>query len=138
MRMYPVVACLALLAGCATNPAEREREQLALHREHAGAPVPSFRYYGRMTSWTSLGDQALAVWTSPSRAYLLHVDAPCNDLAFAQAIRLSESTGMVHARFDNVTPIASGMRSLPCRIREIRPIDVDGLREARRRADAGR
>ena len=136
MRMSFAILSLALLAGCATNPAERDRQQLALYREHAGAPVDSFRYLGRMNSWTSLGDEAVAIWTSPTRAYLLEVYGPCNELAYASAIKLSESAGMVHARFDEVTPVGSGIRSLPCRIREIRPVDVKALREARRQAKA--
>lgn len=136
MRTRLAVLSLALLAGCATHPAERDRQQLDLYRAHAGEPVDSFRYFGRLNSWTPLGDEALAVWTSPSRAYLLEVDGPCNDLEFARAIQLSESAGMVHARFDDVTPVGTGTHPIPCRIREIRSIDVQALREARRQAKA--
>lgn len=136
MRTVSAFVALALLAGCASNPVERDRQQLAEYRQHAGAPVESFRYFGRVSSWTPLGDESLAIWTTPSRAYLLDVDGPCNDLAFAQAIRLSESVGMVHARFDTVTPLGTGIRNLPCRIREIRPLDVKALREARRQRKA--
>ena len=134
MRIALSIAVAALLAGCATDPARRDAEQLSLYRQHAGAPVDSFPYYGRMHSWTPLGDEALAIWTTPSRAWLLEVDGPCNDLEFAQAIRLKSGMGRVHARFDDVTPIATGMQPLPCRIREIRPVDVAALREARRQA----
>ncbi len=136
MRTSLAILSLALLAGCATNRAERDEQQLALYEAHATEPVPSFRYVGRLNSWTPLGADKLAVWTSPTRAYLLEVDGHCNDLPFAQAIQLSENTGMVHARFDTVTPLGSGMRAIPCRIQEIRPIDVAAMREAKRQATA--
>jgi hypothetical protein len=136
MRRLAPFALAALLAGCATNPAERDAQQLALYRQHAGEPVPSFAYFGRVSSWTPLGSEALAIWTSPSRAWLLEVDGPCNDLAFAHAVKLSSSTGRVHVRFDDVTPIGPGAHPMPCRIREIRQVDVPALREARRVAKA--
>lgn len=140
MRILASLALATLLAGCASDPARRDAEQLALYRDHAGTPVPSFPYYGHMSSWTPLGDTSLAIWTTPSRAWLLEVDGPCNDLVFAQAVQLTAGTGRVHARFDHVKPIGTGPGAMPCRIREIRPIDVAGLRAARRRqaASAGR
>lgn len=136
MRTALPALLLALLAGCASNPAQHDRDQLALYRTHAGAPVASFHYLGRMSSWTALGPEALAVWTTPGRAYLIDVDGPCLDLEFAQAVQLSTSTGMVHARFDHVTPLGSGAHAVPCRIREIRPLDVKSLRVAQREARA--
>lgn len=136
MRAIVPVLALALLAGCASDPARRDADNLALYREHAGAPVDGFTYLGRFDSWTPLGSEALVVWTTPTRAWLLDVHGPCSELPFARAIKLSSSTGRVSARFDDVTPIGSGMHSIPCRIREIRPIDVPALREARRQARA--
>jgi len=136
MRTLAFLALAALVAGCATNPAERDARQLALYRDHAGAPVESFPYFGRVSSWTPLGPESLAVWTSPSRAWLLEVDGACSDLVFAQGVQLSASTGRVNARFDHVTPIGTGVNSIPCRIREIRPVDVAAFREARRREKA--
>ncbi|MFZ5657102.1 MAG: DUF6491 family protein [Pseudomonadota bacterium] len=137
MRALTPILAIALLAGCASHPARRDGQNLALYRQHAGAPVDSFSYLGRFDSWTPLEDEALVVWTSPSRAWLLDVYGPCNDLRFAHAVKLSSSTGRVHARFDRVTPLATGMPPVPCRIREIRPVDVPALREARRRAKSG-
>jgi hypothetical protein len=138
MRIASAFLAFSVLAGCASNPAHRELEQLATYRAHAGAPVDRFHYLGRMSHWTALGPEAVAIWTSPTRAYLLEVDGPCNDLAFAQAIRLSASTGMVHARFDDVTPLGTGIHPSPCRIREIRPLDVPALKAAQRATRAAR
>lgn len=136
MNTLSVIALAALLSACATNPAMRDAEQLALHRAAAGEPVQGFSYFGRMSSWTPLGPEAVAIYTGPSRAWLLEVDGPCNDLPFAQAIRLSSSIGRVSARFDDVTPVGTGLNPIPCRIREIRPIDVAALHAARARARA--
>jgi hypothetical protein len=137
MRTFALLAAAMLAAGCATNPAERDAAQLALYRAHAGAPVDSFSYLGRISSWTPLGSEALVVWTTPSRAWLLDVDGPCHELAYAPAVQLSSSAGRVHTRFDSVTPLSSTDRHvIPCRIREIRRVDVPALREARRQARA--
>ncbi|WP_165924743.1 DUF6491 family protein [Lysobacter sp. N42] len=135
MRAIAPMLAITLLAACAGNPVRRDEQDLALYRQHAGAPVDSFSYLGRFDSWTPLGDESLVLWVSPSRAWLLDVDGPCNELPFAHAVKVSASTGRVHARFDYVTPLATGIRALPCRIREIRPVDVPALREARRRMD---
>jgi hypothetical protein len=132
MKTPILLASLALLAGCATGLSARDGEQLARYRAHAGAPVDSFRYLGRMDSWTSLGSETLAIWTSPSQAWLLELHGPCPDLDFARAIGISESAGRVHARFDRVTPIGTGTAGHSCAIREIRPLDVKAIRAARR------
>jgi hypothetical protein len=143
--MKPLLSILtlaALLAACATNrPSEAER--LALYRAHAGEPVKYFDYFGQINGWTPLGDRALTVWTRPNRAYLLELSGPCMDLDFAPAISISNQMGRVSARFDNVIVHGGGgggssMR-FPCRIQEIRPLDVKALKAAQselRRADA--
>ena len=54
-----------VLTGCATDAGLREEQRLALYREHAGAPVSSFQYFGRLNGWTPLGDRALAERAGP-------------------------------------------------------------------------
>ena len=125
------VLATAALAGCATHSAERTAGQLALYRAHAGEPISSFPYMRSFTQWTPLGDQALAVWMSPTRAYLLEL-ANCPDLEWAQAIQLTENTGQVSARFDRVYPLGPGIRPMPCRIEQIRPLDARAIRDAER------
>ena len=128
--------CL-LLAACATDPAARDANRAALYRAHAGAPVDSFPYLRVMTQWTPLGPDAVAIWTSPSRAWLLDVPG-CTDLEWARAISISESAGRVSARFDRVTPIGASAGRMPCRIEQIRPLDVKAIREAERALRAQR
>jgi hypothetical protein len=138
--LLAILAMAALLAGCATGRQSRA-EQLAMYRAHAGAPVPAFDYYGSINGWTPLGDRALTVWTRPNRAYLLELDGPCMDLDFAPAISISNLMGRVSARFDSVIVhgVGTGGIRFPCRIGEIRPLDVKALRAAQselRKAEA--
>jgi putative hemolysin len=131
---------VATLAACASSPRLSDSQKYALYREHAGEPVRSFRYTSRINSWTPLGDQALVVWTRPSEAYLLDLSGPCQDLGFASAITISNRFGEVTSRFDQVTVHGGGTSSIriPCRIQEIRPIDVKAIRQVERdRREAG-
>ena len=121
-----------MLAACATDSAQRDAAKLALYRAHAGAPVRSFHFFGRLDSWTSLDDRTIAVWTRPSEAWLLDLDGPCNDLQFTPFIGLTSSVGTVSARFDKVLVRNTGGINLPCIIETIRPLDVKAIRQAER------
>ena len=138
-RLANAVAMLAiaLIAACANNGGMRDADKLALYRAHAGAPVASFRYFGSINGWTPLGDNAIAVWTRPSQAYLLDLGGACPDIATAHAISLTEQMGTVSARFDKVIARGPGATmQIPCAIREIRPLDTKAIRQAERQARA--
>ena len=122
------VAAALALAGCASGPRLTDVQKHELYRSHAGEPVDSFSYLGGITGWTPLGDEALAVWTRPSEAWLLDLHGPCNDLRFAHAIGLTGSMSRVHASFDKVLVHSPGGMDFPCHIRQIRPLDVKALR----------
>jgi hypothetical protein len=131
------LAALALTLsanGCASGAGLTDDEELALYRANAKPAVQSFRYFGTLTGWTPLGDQAVAIWTRPNEAYLLEVDGPCPDLDYAQAIGLTHQSGTVYARFDRVIPRVGGGRTqpLPCHIRQILPLDVKALKAAKK------
>ncbi|GAA5006020.1 hypothetical protein FNZ56_05600 [Pseudoluteimonas lycopersici] len=132
---FAVVSLLLapMLAACATDRAERDAAKLALYRAHAGAPVRSFHFFGRLDSWTSLDDRTVAVWTRPSEAWLLDLDGTCNGLEFTPFIGLTSSAGTVSAKFDKVlVRDGSPMRNLPCIIETIRPLDVKAIKQAER------
>lgn len=138
--MKPVFAALAaaaMLAGCATDARMRNADRLALYQQHAGEPVQSFRYVTTISGWTPLGDSAVAIWTRPNQAYLLTLSGPCPELTFAHAISLTHQFRTVYARFDRVIPLGSTGITIPCQIREIRPLDIAAIKEAQRemRAD---
>ena len=129
IRPSALMLLAAGLVACATpGPAERQAAALARYEAAAGEPVGSFRFF-RARGFTVLGDEVLAVWTGPSEAWLLRVDAPCRELSWQPAIGLTSSLGRVSVRFDEV--LAGRDR---CRIREIRPVDGKALREAERAA----
>ncbi len=131
-RLFSMFALVFALAACVTNPAQREAERRALYTAHAGAPVSSFRYFGSLNGWTPLGDAAIAVWTRPNQAYLLSFSGRCPDLDFASAISVSSQFSTVYAKFDKVVVLNRGTMSIPCHIREIRPLDIKAIRQAER------
>lgn len=140
LMVSTLVAATLALSGCASTSQVGQSEKLALYRSHAGEPVPSFRLFGSLTSWTALGENALAVWTRPNEAWLLELSAPCRDLDFATAIGLTDSAGRVAARFDRVIPQQAGGGStmqLPCIIQTIRPLDTSAIRAGERELREG-
>lgn len=132
----PLLAALfaaATLAACASaGPKLDDAQRLALYRDHAGAPVDRFQYFGRIDGWTPLGDSALALWTRPSQAYLLELQGRCQDLEFAQAISVTNQMGSVHRRFDKVIVLGQQSIKIPCFIDSIRPLDVKALKQAQK------
>lgn len=137
MKPYWRPLFLAMLAtasvACASlGPRERMAARLAEYERHAGAPVESFKFWD-LDRWEVLGREQLVVWTRPNEAWLLTVDAPCNDLEWAHSIGLTSSVGHVHRRFDSVV-----LKNYRCRIKEIRPVDGRALKaERRERAEQG-
>lgn len=134
--MRPSLILLAALAAglgaCATDLGKRDAEKLALYEAHAGAPVQKFRYYGRINGWTPLGEEAIAVWTRPSEAYLLRLSGPCPEIEFTPAITITNTFGEVSAPFDKVIVHSRSAVTVPCHITQIRPLDVKAIRKAER------
>ena len=131
-RLLATLVSFAVVTGCASTRLS-DAEELAMYRAHAGEPVHHFHYAGSINGWTPLGDRALAVWASPSRAYLLELMGPCSHLEFAFGISISNQMGTVSSRFDEViVRDRTSAIQVPCRIQEIRPLDVKGLRQAQR------
>lgn len=132
LRMSALLCAALAAAACASTSKLSDSERYTLYREHAGAPVKSFRYFGDINGWTPLDDSALVVWTRPSEAYLLDLYGPCHDLNFAQAIALTNQMGEVSARFDKVIVAGASSMRVPCRIEEIRKVDVKAMRQTER------
>lgn len=139
MRTLPLLTMTIALAACATGPTLTTPQRLDLYRQHAGAPTMTFRLERTMGmhSWTPLGDQALAVWTTASRGYLLELRTRCSGLGTASRISITNRMNLVTARFDGVVPrtaggMAASVNRNSCRIETIRPLDRTGLRDAKR------
>ena len=137
--LVAVAATLASLTGCASDPStyvDRDKERAELYRAHAGAPVDGF--LGRINSWTSLDEHSLVVWTGANKGYLLEVMGPCQELPWAHEITLSNGQFSRVTRFDKVMVRGRGVDTMPCPIREIRPIDSKAVREAQKQAKAAK
>ncbi|MBL8242593.1 MAG: hypothetical protein JNL89_00285 [Rhodanobacteraceae bacterium] len=123
------MACLATVLGACASGAEYRAKQdarLATYERFAGAPVKQIRMYTGLDHWDALAPDRLVVFLGVNRAYLLSLRAPCSGLEFQQAIGISSSNGVIHARFDKVT-----YEHQVCYIEEIRPVDYKGLKRER-------
>ena len=123
--IIPLLAVLAMTA-CATNrPSEAER--LAIYEAHSGAPVKQIRFYNAM-GWDRIDDEHILLSMRPNETWLLRVSGPCLDWGSASPVlRLSSSGAYVMAKFDRILTDGS---PISCRIEEIRPVDVNAVREA--------
>jgi len=131
--MTVLVAAL-LVAGCASHERMTPTQRLEFYRAHAGEPVRSINFSGRLWGWRSLGDSALTVWTRSDQGFLLELFSRCPDLQFASSIGLTTRTGRVSAGFDSVVvqrSSAQGGRTT-CRIDTIRPLNTRVVQEAKR------
>ncbi len=135
-RLFFFLVFPLALAACSSLPSGREGARLALYKAHAGAPVSSFHYFGRLDSWESLGDDTLAIWTRPRQAWLLELAGPCTDLQYSPIIALTSQFGDVLAGVDKVLVRNHSSINVPCWIHKIRPLDVNAIREAERAARA--
>ncbi len=125
-RLKPLtfVGLAALIAACSSgSPRLTDAQQRERYAAYAAPPVESFTWLGRFYNWQTLGDNQLVVFTTPSDAYLLTVQSPCNQLPFAQTVGVTATAGTVHARLDSVT-----VQGWHCPITEIRPVDYARLR----------
>ncbi len=127
-------ATLAALAGCASTSNLKDTDRLAIYREHAGETVKSIQYSGSYSGWTPLGENALALWTRPSQAYLIELYSPCTDLSSTEAIGFKSQNGWISARFDQVYVQSNSLLPLPCTIKNIRPLDIKAIRLAEKAA----
>ena len=133
MHKTLLLMSLLLVTACAGQPSMTPSERLELYRAHAGEPVSSFRFTGRLWGWRSLGDSALAVWPRSNQGFLVELTGSCPDLSFARSIGLTSSVGQVSAGFDRVIVRLPPNRSpsqVGCRIRTIRPINTQVVKES--------
>ena len=82
MNKTLLLMSLLLVTACAGQPSMTSSERLELYRAHAGEPVSSFQFSGRLWGWRSLGDSALAVWPRSNQGYLIELAGRCPDMSF--------------------------------------------------------
>jgi hypothetical protein len=125
---------LASTMGACATTGMSDADKLATYRAHAGAPVDSFHYFGRISGWTPLGDSAIAVWTRPNQAWLLDLAGRCPDIEYTPVIGVTSQFDRVSAKFDKVIARSPGSIEIPCMISEIRPLDVKAIKQAEKTA----
>ncbi|GAB1407012.1 hypothetical protein MASR1M8_09310 [Thermomonas brevis] len=130
MKAMPIAVLLGVaLAACAsTRPSSADT--LAAYLAHAGQPVSQFHYFGRAMGWERVDDAHVLLNLRPRESWLLRVSGSCLDWGSASPkLGLSSRNGVVAARFDQVLVEGAPMG---CRIEEIRRVDMQAVRAARR------
>lgn len=131
MKKFPKVVGLALLlAGATMVPAvaqqtASERTDLARYQKYAGAPVDSVRYF-QINGFQYLGPDKVAIWFGVNKLYLLTVETPCNNLAFANGIALTSKNNMLYKNFDFVT-----FDHQRCKVIKIEPVNELKMKQDR-------
>jgi hypothetical protein len=131
MKKFPKVVGLAmLLAGAAMVPAiaqqtDSERADLARYQKYAEAPVDHVRYF-QINGFQYLATDKVAIWFGVNKLYLLTVQTPCNNLAFANGIGLTAKNQMLYRNFDFVT-----FDHQRCKIVKIEPVDELKMKQDR-------
>ena len=134
MNKTLLLTALLLVTACAEQPRMTPAERLELYRAHAGEPVSSFVFSGKLWGWRSLGDSALTVWPRSNQGFLIELAGRCPDMQFAHSIGLTSSIGRVSAGFDRVIVRLPANRSpnrVGCTIRTIRPINAQVVKESK-------
>lgn len=138
MKHLRILAWLALpmaLGACASlsgHPSDQQRR--ADYEAAAGPAQNSFRFFGSLWSWESLGTDRVVVYARPNEAWLLDVPG-CIDLPFTNTIGLTSNLHRVSVGFDKVLAGrgdfgVKGRGGVPCTITRIRPVDVARLKQA--------
>jgi len=136
MKKFPGIVGLALLlAGAAALPAiaqqtSSERADLARYQKYAGAPVDNVRYF-QINGFQYLAPDKVAVWFGVNKLYLLTVETPCNNLAFANGIGLTAKNQMLYKNFDFVT-----FDHQRCKILKIEPVNELKMKQDRAKEKA--
>jgi len=127
-----LLAAALITAACSGIP-RRDRDQEALDRylRYSGPPVDSITYLGHYDGWQTVAPHQFVLWTTINDAYLITVNAPCENLQFAQRIGLTQTANTLYSRFDAVL-----VKDWRCQISEIRPIDYLRLKQDLRQEHA--
>jgi hypothetical protein len=114
---------VALLAGCAGGPPRiQSNETLDRYLGYAGEPVERAKSF-RLDSWEWVDRNKIVLWTGVNEAYLVTVWDTCRDLQFTNHIRVVSGMSNTISRFDKIR-----VGPDTCPIKEIRPIDVKGMK----------
>lgn len=130
------VVFMGLLAGTSSaletsaQKGGKYAQRKAFVTEFAGAAKSSVPF-SRSYDFEPLGDDALLLWETSNRAYLLGVDNFCRNLTWAHAIQIDNKGSSINAKFDSIKVLSrDNSFNDKCRILEIRPVDVKAMKAA--------
>lgn len=130
----PVKLGLALLlAGTAAAPAwaqqtAAERRDLERYQKYAEPPVDHVRFF-QLTGFQYLAPDTVAVRFGVNRMYLLTVQTPCINLAYANAIGLTSRNHTVYSKLDAVTLGGPARGTQRCQILKIVPVNERKMKQ---------
>ena len=135
-RLQWVMTTLFLALACSSAGLAKDRDysaRLALVTQFAGEPVPYVRFGlpKKAYDWEPLGDTAVLVWHTRSKAYLVDLKPSdsCRDLDREITIRLDNNINDLDARNGYIDFRDGGW----CKMIKIRPVDVAALKNAEKK-----
>ncbi len=130
------VVFIGLLAGTSsaldesTKKLDKYAQRLVFVNQFVGEPKSSVPFSGSH-DFEPLGDDALLLWESPNRAYLLNVEDFCRNLTWAHAIQVDHQGSSISAKFDSIKVLSNDNSfNDKCRILEIKRVDVKAMKAA--------
>ena len=124
-----IAAVSATLALAACSSGMTRAERLSLYEANAGEPLTKINYFSPQ-GWEEVDRDHIVVTMRPKESYLMRLSGPCLDYDNGTGAMLisTQTGGWVQAKFDRVAFSGSNMH---CRIEEIRPLDIEGIRAQR-------
>lgn len=123
LKSIAVVSLSFLLLACSSNRLSRDEWELKVNESINQWQLQSVKRVTtfRLDSWASLGEKHLILRTSPSKPYLVELDARCPQLDFARALMLDQTMSTsLDAGFDSV--FTAQEPHIKCRISTIYPL----------------
>lgn len=135
MKAFCKVAALAVLGAFAASvwaqQTASEARDLARYQRYAEAPVDHVRYF-QINGFQYLAPDTVGVWFGVNKLYLLTVQTPCTNLAFARGISLTARNNTLYRNFDFVT-----FDHQRCKILKITPVNELKMKQDAEKAKSG-
>lgn len=135
MKAFCKVAALAVLGALAAfawaQQTASEARDLARYQRYAEAPVDHVRYF-QINGFQYLAPDTVGVWFGVNKLYLLTVQTPCTNLAFARGISLTARNNTLYRNFDFVT-----FDHQRCKILKITPVNELKMKQDAEKAKSG-
>lgn len=120
MQKSVIIICLLMLVACQPHNSGRKNYQSFIDAEQLTekSRVQQFRFQG----WQPLDERHLILRSSQNRSYLVTLLSSCNELPFAQNIKLKqEFATILNSRFDSI--IVPGQINQECTIKSLHELD---------------